>query len=117
MARILLVEDEDAILRILTTFLSKHGHVVLPFCDGEPALEALRGEDVDVIITDLSMPTPGEEVIRLARLQDFNGPIVVMSGTLSTEDASDCEVIGADMTLKKPFALDELTQLVDALVV
>ena len=40
-----------------------------------------------------------------------------MSGTLSTEDASDCEVIGADMTLKKPFALYELTQLVDALVV
>ena len=117
MARILLVEDEDAILRILTTFLSKHGHVVHAFCDGEPALEALRSEDVDVIITDLSMPTPREEVIRLARLQDFNGPIVVMSGTLSTEDASDCEVIGADMTLKKPFALYELTQLVDALVV
>ena len=65
MARILLVEDEDAILRILTTFLSKHGHVVLPFCDGEPALEALRGEDVDVIITDLSMPTPGRRSFAL----------------------------------------------------
>ena len=40
-----------------------------------------------------------------------------MSGTLSTEDAADCEVIGADMTTKKPFALDELAQLVDTLVV
>ena len=71
MARILLVEDEEAVCRTIATFLTKHGHDVLAFSDGEPALEALQGEDVDVILTDLLMPFPGQEVVRLARLRGF----------------------------------------------
>ena len=115
MARILLVEDEEAVCRTIATFLTKHGHDVLAFSDGEPALEALQGEDVDVILTDLLMPFPGQEVVRLARLRGFEGRIVIMSGALKL-DTAYCEVLSADKALRKPFALGDLVQLIDNLL-
>ena len=61
MARILLVEDENLTHRNLMTLLQQHGHDVLAFCDGAPALEALQSEVVDLILTDLDMPPLGRD--------------------------------------------------------
>ena len=110
MALILLVDDEDLIRRNLTALLQKHGYDVLPFDDGAPALEALGSENVDLILTDLDMPTPGEELIRLGRQRGYSGPAIVMSGSRNV-DSAYCDVIEADAALIKPFEDNDLVRL------
>jgi len=112
MARILLVEDEDIIRRNLTALLQKQGHDVLAFRDGAPALEALQTENVDLILTDLDMPTPGEELIRLGRVHGYAGPAIIMSGSLNVDKAY-CDTVEADAALMKPFDSSELVQLLN----
>lgn len=57
MARILIVEDEAHIARVLAMWLARHGHEVLEASNGVEALETLAVEEVDLVITDMNMPT------------------------------------------------------------
>ncbi|MCO6436334.1 MAG: response regulator [Phycisphaerae bacterium] len=56
MARVLIVEDEPHIARVMALWLSRHGHTVLETTNGKKALEVLAGESVDIIVTDMNMP-------------------------------------------------------------
>jgi DNA-binding response OmpR family regulator len=55
-ARILIVEDEAHIARVLAMWLTRHGHEVLEASNGENALDTLAGDVVDLVITDMNMP-------------------------------------------------------------
>jgi len=55
-ARILIVEDEAHIARVLAMWLVRHGHEVLEAPNGEDALETLAAEEVELVITDMNMP-------------------------------------------------------------
>ena len=56
MARILIVEDEAHIVRVMSMWLERHGHEILQAGNGLVALEVLEREDVDLIISDMNMP-------------------------------------------------------------
>ena len=56
MAKILIVEDEVHIARVMAMWLERHGHQVLDVADGAAALELIDREDVDLIISDMNMP-------------------------------------------------------------
>lgn len=68
MTKILLVEDEAHIIRIMSLWLNRHGYDILEAANGAEALSVLDRESVDVIISDLNMPVmDGFELVRVVR--------------------------------------------------
>jgi two-component system KDP operon response regulator KdpE len=106
--RILIVDDEPQITRVLRTSLTGHGYDVRSAADGESALETYGDWGPDLVITDLSMPNlDGIELCR--RLRKISSvPIVVLS--VKGEEQTKVEALdaGADDYVTKPFGMDEL---------
>ena len=106
--RILIVDDEPQITRVLRTSLASHGYSVRSAADGESALETFGDFSPDLVITDLSMPNlNGIELCR--RLRKLSPvPIVVLS--VKGEEKTKVEALdaGADDYVTKPFGIDEL---------
>jgi two-component system KDP operon response regulator KdpE len=108
MARVLVVDDEPQIGRMLKTVLSAHGHTVLVVDDGALAIEQAAHWLPEVIILDLGLPQlDGLEVIR--RVREWSWVPIIM---LTVRDAEQDKVValnlGADDYLTKPFGMDEL---------
>jgi two-component system, OmpR family, KDP operon response regulator KdpE len=106
--RILIVDDEPQITRVLRTSLTSHGYDVRSAADGESALETFGDWHPDLVITDLSMPNlNGIELCRRLR-KVSTVPIVVLS--VKGEEKTKVEALdaGADDYVTKPFGMDEL---------
>jgi CheY-like chemotaxis protein len=114
MARVLVVDDEPAIRRVIARALTAEGHVVRTAGDGGEALALLEVAPADVVLTDLRMPgLDGVELgARLAR--DFAGTrVIVMSGSLDRGGTGAIRVPAtAAAFLRKPFSLDEVVESV-----
>jgi CheY-like chemotaxis protein len=107
--RILVVDDEPAVLRALTVALEAHGYEVVPAATGEAAVARAADSAPRVIILDLGLPgMDGLEVIRRVRAFLATTPIVVLSAW--GDDAVKVESLdlGADDYVAKPFAMPEL---------
>lgn len=106
--RILIVDDERQITRVLSRGLAAKGYEVHVAADGEAALQTFGDWHPDLIITDLSMPNMnGLELCR--RLRAFSEvPIIVLS--VKGEERAKVEALdaGADDYVTKPFGIDEL---------
>lgn len=106
--RILIVDDEPQITRVLRRSLTSHGYDVRSAADGESALETFGDWRADLVVTDLSMPNVnGIELCR--RLRKVSSvPIVVLS--VKGEEKAKVEALdaGADDYVTKPFGMDEL---------
>ncbi len=107
--RVLVVDDEPAILRFLRPSLATQGYVVSEAEDGKSALDAIRGKSADVVVLDLGLPDmDGLDIIRQLREAGETLPIIV----LSSREAEDAKVkaldLGADDYVTKPFGIDEL---------
>jgi two-component system KDP operon response regulator KdpE len=114
--RILVVDDEPQITRVLRTTLSSHGYSVRTASDGDEALEVMRDWQPDLIITDLAMPNmTGLELCRRVRAK-LPVPIVVLS--VRGEEKIKIEALdaGADDYVTKPFAPNELLARVRAML-
>ncbi|HEY6252448.1 MAG TPA: response regulator transcription factor [Candidatus Angelobacter sp.] len=107
-AKILVVDDEPQITRVLRTSLSTHGYEVSIANDGESALRTFQEFKPDLVITDLSMPKmTGIELCE--NIRDFSqAPIIVLS--VRGEDKHKIEALdrGADDYVTKPFSINEL---------
>ena len=111
MTKVMAVDDDNAVLKVLQRILEKQGYEVVSFPDTRPALEAgLDG--IDMVITDLDMPTRGEVLIQEIRETWSELPIVVLSGLMSKEKAEMLTAMGVDKVLEKPFMLDELLETI-----
>lgn len=120
MARILVCED-DAVYREMTgTILKARGHDVVFAEDGVRALDRLRDDAVDLVVTDLVMPGPdGLEIIRSIRERQGQVPILAMSGGLGTlKDPllMAATVMGATKVIEKPFRGRDFGCHIDALL-
>ncbi len=106
--RILIVDDEPQITRVLRTSLTSHGYDVRTAADGESALDTFGDWQPDLVITDLSMPNlNGIELCR--RLRTISRvPIVVLS--VKGEEKVKVQALdaGADDYVTKPFGMEEL---------
>jgi len=119
--RILVIEDEPALLSLMDDLLTCAGYAVSPAENGRIAMEILRQNAVHLVITDLVMPEQeGIETIRKIRGLQPNLPIIAMSGGGVVEPdryLSIAKAMGANRLLPKPFATELLLELVNDLLV
>lgn len=112
--RILLVDDEPQITRVLRRSLTAHKYEVRTASDGESALETFHDFHPDLVITDLSMPEmSGLELCRRLRKKS-QVPIIVLSVKGEEEIKVEALDAGADDYITKPFGIDELMARVRA---
>lgn len=107
-ARVLIVEDDASVRRILTYNLRGHGYRVEAAQSGEDGLAAVPRFRPDLILLDLGLPgLSGLEVIRRLR-ERTSTPIIVLSVRGAESDKVQALELGADDYLTKPFGVDEL---------
>ena len=113
-ARILVVDDEPQLIRVLRTGLKSRGYDVRGASDGESGLEIFSEWHPDLVITDLAMPNvDGLELCR--RLRAISQvPIIVLSAKGEEKTKVEALDIGADDFVTKPFGIDELLARVRA---
>jgi two-component system KDP operon response regulator KdpE len=106
--RILLVEDEEQLLRVLESTLVAAGYDTTTARTGQAALKALRTEFFDVILLDLGLPDmDGKDLITVARASSRT-PILVLSARASEGEKIEALDRGANDYVSKPFAVGEL---------
>ncbi len=109
MYKILIVDDEPAIVEVLRFCLVRRGYAVRTACDGYAALRAVRSERPDLILLDLHMPgMSGLEVLRCVREMDEAIIIIVQSGLLDEDTRRLALDMGAHTCLEKPVDLPSL---------
>lgn len=114
--KVLVVEDELALLEALEYNLSRQGYQVLTASDGRKALEVARRERPDIIILDIMLPgLDGFEVCRILR-QEMSVPILMLTARADEVDRVVGLEVGADDYLTKPFSMRELLARVKALL-
>jgi len=109
MARILVVDDEEAIRSGLAEILVEEGYVVEQAGTGEAALGRLREELFDLVCTDVRMPgMDGLELTERVKQESPETEVIVITGFASLQSAVDAVKRGAEDYLSKPFDLDEV---------
>ena len=107
--RVLVIDDEPPIRKLLRVGLSAHGYQIMEASSGKMALELLGGQPPDLIILDLGLPDmQGHELLRTMRARNDMVPIVVLSSR--DDEAGKVQALdsGADDYVTKPFGMDEL---------
>lgn len=115
--RILVLDDERDLLAILCEQIADAGYVSIPASRGNEALEILKKEVVDVIVTDLKMPgMDGIEFV--TRVRSFNKyiPIVVVSGHTSREHLKMFLTLGVDNFVEKPYSHEDILRALEMAV-
>lgn len=117
MARVLVVDDTEVVRRIVGRVLTAAGHQVLCAPDGAAALDLVHGGGVDLVVTDLRMPTlSGVATIDALRRLAPGTAVIVMSGEHPIEVIGELYRAGIGDEVRvvaKPFTVAELTHAVD----
>src|SRR5215208_7571890 len=112
--KILVVDDEPQLTRVLRTGLKSHGYDVRAAADGLAGFEAFNDWHPDLVITDLAMPNvDGIELCRRLRAVS-QVPIIVLSAKGEEQTKVEALDTGADDFVTKPFGIDELLARVRA---
>jgi two-component system, OmpR family, KDP operon response regulator KdpE len=107
-ARVLIVEDEPALLRALRIGLRARGYDVQTAATGRDALAQAGRRPPDVVLLDLGLPD-GDGTAVITKLRGWSqAPVIVLSGRTSAQDKIGALDAGADDYVTKPFAMDEL---------
>ena len=107
--RILVIDDEPPIRKLLRMGLSSQGYAVLEAANGRAALDVMNREKVDLVILDLGLPdVKGHELLGLIRRRDDAVPVVVLSSRGDEAGKVEAFDLGADDYVTKPFGMNEL---------
>ena len=113
---VLVVEDEQNIIDVISAYLSKEKFIVFQAMDGEEALETFKSKEIHLVILDLMIPKiSGEEVCSRIR-NSSDVPIIMLTAKSDEESRIDGLSIGADDYVVKPFSPRELVERVKALL-
>ena len=119
MARILVIDDDALLRRVIRVALEAAGYEVIEAGDGTAALRVYREQGADLLLVDLFIPEPdGLEVIRTVRAEAPGAKIIAMSGggSLKLDLLAAAAAFGASRTLWKPFVPDVLLAAVRELL-
>jgi len=116
---VLVVDDEDAVRRLVSAVLRRHGFSIIEAANGREALKALAGRnDVNLVISDVLMPElGGRELARKLKRDRPEMPVLFISGYTNQELANEGGSLDADATfLAKPFSSQQLLGAVSTLL-
>ena len=117
--RILVADDEPALLRLLEFVLGRRGYVIDGVSNGNAAVELLESNPPDLAILDVMMPgLDGYEVLKFIRSDEALAsiPVVMLTARAQLDDIQRGLSLGADAYLAKPFDPEELLSVVESLV-
>ena len=117
--KILVVDDEPFIVRMLETRLRASGYDVISAMDGMEALDMARSENPDLIILDIMLPKmDGYKVCAMLKfdIKHMRIPIIMLTARAHEADQKMGEDLGVDEYIIKPFDGKELVEKVDALI-
>ncbi len=114
--RILVAEDENSILKLVTRYLENEGFTVLTASDGEAALDTWLDTPIDLAVLDVMMPKlDGWEVLKEIR-KESDIPVIMLTARREEIDRLQGFELGTDDYLTKPFSMRELVMRVKALL-
>jgi two-component system response regulator PilR (NtrC family) len=109
LSRILVVDDEESIREFFEIMLKREGYEVLTAPNGREALEKLKNQQVDLIISDIQMPEmSGMELLAKVKELDPESVIIMITAFGSTDTAVEAMKLGAYDYVQKPFKIDEV---------
>src|SRR5215213_9091153 len=116
MKRILIVEDEERLARLISRVLREEGYALETTGDGRTGLSRAADESFDLLILDWMLPDrSGLQIVRGLRAAGVGTPVLMLTARGQVEDRVEGLDTGADDYLSKPFALPELLARVRAL--
>jgi CheY-like chemotaxis protein len=114
---ILVADDSDALRALLESILSREGYRVVEAEDGTGAIRVLSEEEVDAALLDVRLGVDdGVELGRKLRLARPDLPIALMSGSTGAREARERGADLTDLFLSKPFTLEDVAEIIDALL-
>ncbi len=114
--RILIIEDEKAIVRFLTRGLNAHGHQVLSAENGEDGVRLAVEDGVELVLLDITLPNlDGHEALKRIRLRRPDLPVLMLTARDDLKHKVSALYGGADDYLTKPFVFEELLARIRAL--
>ena len=117
MKRILVIEDDPAILKGLTASLNEEQYEVVSASEGEQGYRMAKRENIDLIILDIMLPGKnGQDICRDLRKDGVNTPILMLTSKKQETDKVVGLELGADDYVTKPFSMRELLARVRALL-
>ncbi|HEY8205021.1 MAG TPA: ATP-binding protein [Pyrinomonadaceae bacterium] len=109
---ILVVDDEDAVRRLLVDILENQGYEVTPAENGEEALKFFDAKRFKAVFTDVGMPgMSGWELARAIRERDAEMPVAVITGWGDAVSSTEQETAKVDWVVTKPFSIDRITEI------
>lgn len=112
--RVMIVDDDEGVLNVYTSFLKRGGLEVLSFNDPRKAVEAFLNDPVPILVTDLKMPgISGLEVLHAVKQAKPNVEVIVVTGHGDKQSVVAAMRMGASDYLEKPVQMAELQQAVE----
>ncbi len=112
-AKILVIDDEEAVRDVLSRMLRAKGHQVEVASDGDEGIERFKRQPFDLVFTDLGMPRiSGLEVGKALKELNPRVPVIMITGWGMELDQKKMRKNGIDLVISKPFNFDQVTQLI-----
>lgn len=117
MFRILVVEDDKNLRKLMVTYLKRNGYTYYEAVNGREALDILDQEYIDLIISDIMMPeVDGYELTKELREANYTIPILLVTAKGDIEDKKEGFLLGADDYMVKPIDMEEMILRVKVLL-
>ena len=109
--RILVIDDEPVVARVVAEALRIDGNQVTTACNGEEGLRAIEQQAPDAVFLDIAMPgMDGIEVLRRIRERHADLPVIILTGWASGRQIDEARRLGVTDILGKPVPLKHLTE-------
>ena len=112
--KILLIEDDLEISKLLAEFLQENGYKVLCQYDGLHVLDSLREDNIDLILLDIMLPYRNGDTILTAVRECSTVPVIIISAKGTTQNKIDLLRLGADDYITKPFDMEEVLARIES---
>jgi len=117
MSRLLIIDDEPKMTMMISAGLTDAGHKVETAASGKQAMELLRRQEYDLVVSDIRLPIPdGMELLSWIKNNQPDTIVIMMTAFAEIKDAVEAMKKGAADYLIKPFPLEELTLQIDRLL-
>jgi DNA-binding NtrC family response regulator len=117
MANILIIDDDEIILNVLSRALQERGHTVRVTADGPNGISIYQDGRFNLVLLDLGLPSmSGTDVLKEIKRLDANARVVIMSGYLCAKNIADTVHLGALAFLEKGFSLDHFEDTIESVL-